>query len=182
MWSHYLSGQPIIYTKKALHQSAHDMIQKFCRLEASNEAWRNDVATVLSLLVAAPAASNLSLDGGTNVAVKLLSIMQHVRGGLIKFDYFRPLVDAVATDSPDTDIWASIINLVDAVNPSTPPPPSIIPTSRGTPVKTSSSRFDDSETRDIVEHELFYKIEDYTYRGVPGFIEKHFDTTNWTKT
>ncbi|KAH8713512.1 hypothetical protein HC256_006658 [Beauveria bassiana] len=165
-----------------LNDSLTRFSQKLSHLEGSNEAWRTDVATVLPVLIASPAAYNLALpDGGVNVAVKLLTILQHVRGGLLKFDHFRPLINAVATDSPDTDVWAAVIDLIDTVNPSTPPPSSIIPTGHGTPVKTSSSRLEDSETRDIVERELFYEIKDCTHRGVPGFFEKHFDTANWTK-
>ncbi|KAK8147543.1 hypothetical protein G3M48_001442 [Beauveria asiatica] len=165
-----------------LNDSLTRFSQKLSHLEGSNEAWRTDVATVLPVLIASPAAYNLALpDGGVNVAVKLLSILQHVRGGLLKFDHFRPLINAVATDSPDIDVWAAVIDLIDTVNPSTPPPSSIIPTGHGTPVKTSSSRLEDSETRDIVERELFYEIKDCTHRGVPGFFEKHFDTANWTK-
>ncbi|EJP60909.1 serine/threonine-protein kinase Sgk2 [Beauveria bassiana ARSEF 2860] len=82
--------------------------QTLSHLEGSNEAWRTDVATVLPVLIASPTAYNLaSPDEGVNVAIKLLSILQHVRGGLLKFDHFRPLINAVATDSPDTDVWAA---------------------------------------------------------------------------
>lgn len=148
----------------------------------SDGPWQDPVANLLGLLVASPAAYNLpSCDGGSNVAVKLFPIQQNLRGGSLKFDQFRPLVDVVATGSPDTDVWAAVINLIEAGSPSTPPPPSIIPTGRGTRVKTSSSRLDDSETRDIVERELFYEIKDCTHRGVPGFFQKHFGSTKWTK-
>ncbi|XWX00024.1 hypothetical protein V2A60_008040 [Cordyceps javanica] len=171
-----------IIAKHALNDSISDFTAKLGRLEGSNEAWRTDIALLLGLLVATPAAYNLpSRDGSSNVAVKLFPIQQNVRGGSFRFDHFRPLIDAVAADSPDTDVWDAVINLIDAVNPSTPPPPSIIPTGHGTPVKTSSSRLEDSETRDIVERELFHEIRDCTHRGVPGFFEKHFDITKWTK-
>ncbi|KAM4061466.1 serine/threonine-protein kinase [Hirsutella rhossiliensis] len=165
-----------------LNDSLARFPEKLCHFKESNEAWRGDIATLLSVLVGSPAAFNLpSSEGGTNVAGKLFPIQQDVRGGSLKLDQFRPLVDVIATNSSDTDIWTAVLNLIDAVNPSTPPPPSIIPTGRGTPVKTSSSRLDDSETRDIVERELFYEIKDCTHRGVPGFFQKHFDSTKWTK-
>lgn len=155
---------------------------KLCHLDGSKDTWRSDIATVLSILVGSSAAFNLHLsDGNSHVAGRLIPIPQKVRGGSLEYDHFRPLADAVATDSPDTDIWTAVINLIDAVNPSTPPPTSIIPTGRGTPVKTSSSRLEDSETRHIVEGELYYEIKDCTHRRVPGFFEKHFDTANWTK-
>ncbi|KAM3552429.1 hypothetical protein ARSEF4850_007390 [Beauveria asiatica] len=153
---------------------------KLRHLEEPKDTWRSDIATVLSILVGSPAAFSLPLsDGNSNVAGKLFPIQQNVRGGSLEYDHFRPLIDAVTTDSPDTDVWDAVINLIDAVNPSTPPPSSIIPTGCGTPVKSSSSRLDDSETRDIVERELFYEIKGCTYRRVSGFFEKHFDITNW---
>ncbi|KAH8707831.1 hypothetical protein BB8028_0002g05710 [Beauveria bassiana] len=171
-----------IIAKHALDDSISRFTAKLGHLKESNETWRTDIALLLGLLVATPAAYNLpSRDRSSNVAVKLFPIQQNVRGGSFRFDLFRPLINAVATDSPDTDVWAAVIDLIDTVNPSTPPPSSIIPTGHGTPVKTSSSRLEDSETRDIVERELFYEIKDCTHRGVPGFFEKHFDTANWTK-
>ncbi|OAA62914.1 serine/threonine-protein kinase Sgk2 [Cordyceps fumosorosea ARSEF 2679] len=165
-----------------LDDSLSRFSDKLCHLDGSKDTWRSDIATVLSILVGSSAAFNLHLsDGNSNVAGRLIPIPQKVRGGSLEYDHFRPLANAVATDSPDTDIWTAIINLIDAVNPSTPPPTSIIPTGRGTPVKTSSSRLEDSETREIVERELFYEIRDCTHRGVPRFFEKHFDKANWTK-
>ncbi|KAK2589748.1 hypothetical protein QQS21_012574, partial [Conoideocrella luteorostrata] len=91
------------------------------------------------------------------------------------FDDFNTLIDTVVSNAPDTDIWTAVINLIEAVNPSTPPPTSIIPTGFGTPVSRSSSRLADSETRDIIERELFYEIRNCTHRGVPGFFEKHYN-------
>jgi hypothetical protein len=156
---------------------------KLCSLKESNEGWRADIVGLLGAIVISPAADCLPLsDGSGNVAEKLFAIRQReVRGGTLKFDQFRPLVDAVVADSPDTDIWTAVINLIDAVNPSTPPPTSIVPTAFGTPVRRSSSRLADSETRVIVERELFYEIRNCTHRGVPGFFEKHFDSTKWTQ-
>ncbi|KAM0670860.1 hypothetical protein ACQRIU_001255 [Beauveria bassiana] len=155
---------------------------KLSHLEGSEDTWRSNVATVLSILVGSSAAFNLHLsDGNSNVAGRLFPIQQKVRGGSLKYDQCRPLIDALAADSPDTDVWGAVINLIDAVNPSTPPQTSIIPTGFGTPVKTSSSRLEDSETREIVERELFHEIRHCTHRGVPGFFEKHFDKANWTK-
>ncbi|KAM3556916.1 hypothetical protein ARSEF4850_005304 [Beauveria asiatica] len=165
-----------------LDDSLSRFSDKLCYLDGSKDTWRSDIATVLSILVGSSAAFNLHLsDGNSNVAARLIPIPQKVRGGSLEYDHFRPLADAVALNSPDNDIWTAVINLIDAVNPSTPPPRSIIPTGCGTPVKSSSSRLEDSETRDIVEHELFYEIKDCTHREVPGFFEKHFDTANWTK-
>ncbi|KAK2591533.1 hypothetical protein QQS21_010783 [Conoideocrella luteorostrata] len=167
-----------------LDDSLIPFLEKLSHLEGSNGAWRADVASLLSVLVDSTAAYNLTSPGGggSNIADKLFTIRQKVRlGGSLKLEDFKTTIDAVVSKSPDANVWTAVINLIDAVNPSTPPPPSIISTGRGTPVKTSSSRLDNSETRDIVERELFYEIKDCTHRGVPGFCEKHFDTTHWTK-
>ncbi|OAA35271.1 serine/threonine-protein kinase Sgk2 [Metarhizium rileyi] len=128
------------------------------------------------------AAYNLRLsDGNSNVAQKVFPIHQNVQGSSFRFDHFSSLIDVVVSNSPDPEVWAAILNLIDTINPSTPPPLSIIRTGHETPVKTSSSRLDNSETRDMVERELFYEIKDCTHRGVPGFFEKHFNTTKWTQ-
>jgi hypothetical protein len=155
---------------------------KLYPLKESNGVWRAEVASLLSVLVDSTTAYNLPSSDGGNVADKLFTIRQKVRlGGSLKLDDFSAIINAVASNSSDTDVWTAVINLIDAVNPSTPPPTSIVPTAFGTPVRRSSSRLADSETRHIVERELFYEIRNCTHRGVPGFFEKHFDSTKWTK-
>ncbi|KND90070.1 hypothetical protein TOPH_05277 [Tolypocladium ophioglossoides CBS 100239] len=136
------------------------------------------VISLLGALVTSSAAFNLSApDGSGNVAEKLFAIQQNVRRGSLKLEQFMPLV--VVANSPDTEVWAAVIDFIEAVKPSTPPASGIIPTFFGTPVKTSSSRLDDSEKRDIIEHELFRELRDCTHRGVLGFFEKHFDSAIW---
>lgn len=153
---------------------------KLRHLDESNDAWRGDIANLLSALIGSPAAFNLPSANGTgSLAEKLFRILQSVRGGALKLNQFCALITAVVADAADLDIWTAVISVIDAVNPLTPPPSSIIPTGFGTPVKTSSSRLDDSETRDIIERELFYEIRDCTHRAVPGFFQKHFDVTKW---
>ncbi|KJZ69215.1 hypothetical protein HIM_11394 [Hirsutella minnesotensis 3608] len=116
-----------------------------------------------------------------NVAEGVALSEQNVRGGSLKLAQFRPLVDAVIANSPDNNIWAAVFNLIADVNPSTPPPSSIAPTFKGTPIKSSSSRLADSETRDIVERELFGEIKNCTFRNVGGFWDKFFDPKSWRK-
>jgi hypothetical protein len=143
---------------------------------------QEDIASLLLALVGSPAAFSLpSPDGHSSVAVKLLSILQQVRGGTVKLDQFFPLVHHVIDKSSDNTIWAAIFDLIDVLGPLTPPPSSIAPTFRGTPVKTSSSRLADSETRDIIERELFEEIKNCTFRNVGGFYNKFFDTKSWRK-
>lgn len=165
-----------------LNESLARFPVKLQNLSEDTRTWRAEIAGLLGALVTSPAAFNLPWpDGGGNVATKLFPIQQNVQGESLDFTYFCPLINAVGDKSPDTDIWTAVINLIEAVSPSTPPPGSIIKTGFGTPVKSSSSRLGNSETRDIIERELFYEIKDCTHRGVPGFFEKHFDSAQWTK-
>ena len=94
----------------------------------------------------------------------------------------HPLVRSVCADSPDTEIWAAAVGLIESVKLSTPPRTNVIPTYLGTPVKSSSSNLASSETRDDnVERELFLEIQDCTHRDVTGFFTKHLKLANWAK-
>ncbi|GAB0135297.1 hypothetical protein EsDP_00003640 [Epichloe bromicola] len=135
-----------------------------------------DIALLLGALVGSPAAFSLpSPDGNGNVAGKLFSVLQHVRGDVARLDEFLPLVRHVVDKSADTDIWETTFNIINTLSDLAPPPSNIAPTFRGTPVKTSSSRLADSETRDIVERELFEEIKNCTFRNVGGFWDKFFN-------
>ncbi|KAI0431092.1 serine/threonine-protein kinase Sgk2 [Xylaria sp. FL1042] len=148
----------------------------------ADEPRQEDIASLLLALVGSTAAFSLpSPDGSGNVAVKLFSIVQHVRGGVVKLDQFRPLARHVVDKSPDAVIWAAVFSLINVLGPLTPPPSSIAPTFKGTPIKTSSSRLADSETRDIVEGELFEEIKKCTFRNVGRFWDKFFEPKSWRK-
>ncbi|KND86475.1 hypothetical protein TOPH_08888 [Tolypocladium ophioglossoides CBS 100239] len=137
------------------------------------------LASLLGALVLSTAAFSLPApEGSGDVAGKLLTMLQSVRGGSLEPEKLRPLVDVV--DSPDTDIWATVIDIIKVVNPLTPPS-TLAPTFRGTPVKANSSRLSDSETREIVERELFQEIKRCTFRNVKGFWDKFFDPKNWRR-
>ncbi|KAM4056429.1 hypothetical protein HRG_003332 [Hirsutella rhossiliensis] len=111
----------------------------------------------------------------------LVGALQRVRGGGMTLEPFRPLISSVVDNAPDVNIWDAVLSLIDTLSSLTPPPSSIVPTYKGTPVKTSSSRLADSETRDIVEGELFFEIKDCTFRNVGGFCDKFFDSKSWRK-
>ena len=137
------------------------------------------VANLLGVLVTSPAALDLPAPGGNgDIAEKLFYLRREVRAGVIKLDQFRPLVRSVVDKSTDIDIWESVFNTVETFS-ALSPPSSIAPTFRGTPIKTSSSRLADSETRDIVAGELFEEIKNCTFRNVGGFWDKFFDSKSW---
>lgn len=151
--------------------------------EADNPR-QEHVTSVLGALVASHAAFRLpSPNGSGSLAVKLISIKGHVQENLdaIKLDEFRPLIRHVSCESSDNAIWATVFSLIEVLDLDidTPPPFSIAPTFKGTPIKTSSSRLADSETRDIVERELFEEIKNCTFRNVGGFWDKFFNLNSW---
>ena len=155
---------------------------KLCDLEASNDSWRSDIASLLFVILDSTTALNLPAPNGDgNVADKLFAIRQKIRLGALQLIQFQPLVDAVIASSPDLDIWVAVFNLIADLNPSTTPPSIISPTFTGTPIKASSSRLADSETRDIVEGELFEEIKNCTFRKVGGFWDKFFNSKSWRK-
>ncbi|KAM4066736.1 kinase [Hirsutella rhossiliensis] len=178
-----LSKQQIsIILKNPLNDTLDRSRVKLRGCDETDQAWRDEIANLLSALVGSTAAFNLPVpDGSGDVAVKLFSIQRLVRGGSVKLDQFRSLVCFVVDNAPDVDIWDAVFSLIDTLSTLTPPPSSIAPTYKGTPVKTSSSRLADSETRDIVEGELFFEIKDCTFRNVGGFCDKFFDSKSWRK-
>ncbi|KAG6004296.1 hypothetical protein E4U21_001193 [Claviceps maximensis] len=149
-------------------------------LQPSDESWRSGIASLLLAILDSAAALNLPAPNGDgNVAGKLFALQQKVRTGALQLVHFRPLVDAITTNSPDLDIWAAVFTLTASIHPSTPPSFSIAPTFGGTPIRSSSSRLADSETRDVVEGELFEEIKNCTFRNVGGYWDKFFDSKCW---
>ena len=169
-----------IISERPFNDSLNHLRLKLRDFDKSDELRQEDIAGLLGALVASPAAfSLLSPDRSCPAAVKLLSILQHVRGGTVNLDQFRTLVCHVIDKVSDTTIWAAVFDLIDSLSPPTPPPSSVAPTFKGTPIKSSSSRIADSETREILERELFYEIKDCTFRNVGGFCDKFFNPNTW---
>ncbi|OTB19377.1 hypothetical protein K445DRAFT_18986, partial [Daldinia sp. EC12] len=149
-------------------------------LKASDESWRSAIANLLLAILGSTTAFNLPApDGNGNITNLLFAISQKCRSGTsFQFAQFRPLIDAVITDSPDIDIWVAIFNFIADANLSTLLPSSITPTFRKTPVKASSNRLANSETREIVERDLFEEMKNCIFRNVGGFWDKFFKSWN----
>jgi hypothetical protein len=148
----------------------------------ADDPQQENIAGLLTILLGTPAAFSLYCpDGSGNIAAKLFPIQQQVRAGVVKLDLFLPLVRHVVDKSSDINIWQAVFDLINILGALTPPPSSIPPTFRGTPIKASSSRLADSEMRDIVEGELFEEIKHCTFRNVGGFWDKFFDPKSWRK-
>ncbi|KAI0467048.1 serine/threonine-protein kinase Sgk2 [Xylaria cf. heliscus] len=144
------------------------------------------VARLLGALVGSSAALKFRApdgNGNDGVPERLVLLRRKVGEGVIQLDPFRPLVCHVVDKSSDINIWQAVFNIIETLTDSTLTPPlySIAPTFRGTPIKNSSSRLADSETREIVEEELFNEIKNCTFRNVGGFWGKFFDPKSWRK-
>lgn len=135
---------------------------------------QEDVSRITSLLgglLGSRAAFNLTFpDESVSVTIKLFSLLEvlHLRqdgGDQATFDQLRPLLQLVIDKSPDLAIWTEVFRVLKA---------SIPQTFNGTPVKSNSSRLADSETREIIEGELFEEIKACTFRDVRGFCDKFF--------
>lgn len=174
-----LSEQEIdVISAHPLDWNGLDRVREELRGDAENP---EAIAGLLIKLVGTQAAFNLRSGGaGSTLASRLVAIHPYVKGGSANADQFlsltRSLTQHVVDRSPDTIIWAAVLDLVDDVGRLTPPrsagPGSILPTFLGTPVTRSSSWLDDSETCDRVERELFGEIKRCTFRGVKGFWDK----------
>ncbi|OAA44190.1 serine/threonine-protein kinase Sgk2 [Metarhizium rileyi] len=116
--------QIIIITDHPLEASLSRFSAKLRNVHESSEAWRSDVASLLLALVGSKAAYTTSLrQMGAAMWQRNSSLCSRTsKGARFRFDHFRPLLDAVTTNSCDTDVWAAVVDLIDAVNPSTPPP------------------------------------------------------------
>lgn len=169
-----------IISENPLNDTLYWSQAKLRSCNETDQALRDGIASLLSALLGSTTALNLPApDGNGDVAMKLFSIQRIVRGGSVDIDHFRPLIRSVVDDAPDVVIWDAVFSLIDNLSTPTPPPSSIIPTYEGTPIKTSSSRLADSETRGIVEGELFFEIKDCTFRNVGGFCDKFFNSQSW---
>ncbi|RYO95254.1 hypothetical protein DL766_002067 [Monosporascus sp. MC13-8B] len=150
--------------------------------DCANALSEGVVARLLGALVTSPAALDLPApDGNGDVAEKLFFLRRKVKEGTIKLDQFRPLVHHVIDKSADIEFWEDVLSIIDTLSALTPPSSSVAPTFRGTPIKSSSSRLADSETRDIVEGVLFEEIKNCTFRNVGGFWDKFFEPKSWRK-
>ena len=114
------------------------------------------------------------------LASNLLAIRLRIQKRDLDHSYFRALSRFIIDNASDIDIWDTIFNLINILLYVTPPT-IIAPTFDGTPTTRSSSSFKNSEqTRKNLEPELFYEINNCTYRNVRDFFDKYFEKKNET--
>ena len=145
----------------------------------AQESTVSNLSNLLGLLILSPAAFNLVLpDGSGNVASRLLKMRQSI--GDVEPQRLQTFIRSVSASRADVDVWAAVIDLIEAVELLAAPSATIL-TFPGTPVKSSSSRLSDSETRDIVQAELFEEIRNCTFRTVGGFWDRFFNPQGWSR-
>lgn len=167
-----------IISQYPLHDTLDRLIDKLRDSYESGNPRLNDIVDLCgALLLSSPAFHLPSPDGGSHVARQLFVLVGLVRRKPVKLDVFRPLVGHVVNKSADNAIWAAVFSLVKSLD--TPPPSNMAATFKGTPVKASSDRLADSETREMMERELFEEIKNCTFRNVGGFWDKFFVPARW---
>ncbi|PFH55760.1 hypothetical protein XA68_17659 [Ophiocordyceps unilateralis] len=169
-----------IISDHPLNDTLDRFVDKLREFDESDHTRHEDVADLLLALVGTTAAFNLPCpDGSGNAATRLLHIYHRVHE--LKLESIRPLVRCVIDKAPDIYIWQAVLSLLETLSYLPLPPSLVCPTFIGTPVKTSSSHLADSETRAIVEKELFAEIKKCVFRNVGGFWDKFFDSKSWSK-
>ncbi|KAI0187941.1 serine/threonine-protein kinase Sgk2 [Astrocystis sublimbata] len=71
----------------------------------------------------------------------------------VELNYFCTLISYVVSKSSDIDIWEAVFDIIYNLGAFTPP----------LSIRSSLSRFSDSETCNIIERELFFEIRDCTF-------------------
>ncbi|XP_044714552.1 uncharacterized protein HRG_11906 [Hirsutella rhossiliensis] len=170
-----------LISKNPLNDTLDRSQVKLSGCDETDQALRDEIASLLSALVGSTAAFNPCSRWKRRFGGEALFCTTTRSRRWVKLDHFRPLIRSVVNNAPDVVIWDAVFGLIDTLSALTSPPSSIVPTYKGTPVKTSSSRLADGETRDIVERELFFEIKDCTFRNVGGFCDKFFDSKSWRK-
>ncbi|KAJ8127438.1 hypothetical protein O1611_g6198 [Lasiodiplodia mahajangana] len=143
------------------------------------EARSQDIVNLLNALTISTAASLLITPSGREFSLLCLTLRLQFRDRKLDIEKFKRLVDVTVANSPDTDVWAAVLDLFQLIEPPTTPPRSLPPTFVGTPVTVSSSRVENSETLDNVERDLFFEVRNCTFRDVEGFWEKFFNPESW---
>ncbi|EQL32563.1 hypothetical protein BDFG_05299 [Blastomyces dermatitidis ATCC 26199] len=147
----------------------------------SREACHDATSKLLTTLMGEKSAFHLrSPTGNKNVASELSRLFTCLQDGDFSYEHYRTLVQLVIQKATDVDIWKAVLDLITTVSRTTPPA-SILPTSLGTPIKsTSSSQKGSEQTRELVNPRIFEEISGCTFRGVEGFFVKYFEGKDWS--
>ena len=154
--------QKEIILQNPLDRFLDDSREKLRNLHEDIESCQAHIARLFAALIKSSAAWSLRFqDEGSIIADQLFMLRKQIDESRIDLGKFGKLIRRVVDGSSDLLIWAEIFNFVDSLLPQTPP---------------SSNRLSNSETRKVVEKEIFEEIKDCVYRNVGGFWDNHFTT------
>lgn len=137
-----------------------DRARELLRDNENDDLQKQGIIPLLGALLASTAAFYLpSADTSPDPASNLFSLLSAVRTSQVNTDQFLPLVTHVVEKSSDIDIWKVAYDILNSntADPVTPPKTVLPVAFTGTPIKASSSRLADDETREVVEREPFLR-------------------------
>ncbi|KAG6102347.1 hypothetical protein E4U31_003394 [Claviceps sp. LM219 group G6] len=108
--------------KNALDQSR----AKLRDFDPSDDSWRSGVIELLNIILG-HSTSGL-LDGKNYLDLELVSIRRRFMQGSFELVNFQALVESVVANVSDIRIWEAVLDLIDALNPSSPSPSNVAPT------------------------------------------------------
>lgn len=150
--------------------------------DSLDHLYRSAITKLVYALQGTDAALNLSSQINDQKAdsdlANLYTRLRKEKGGF-SYNPYRALVRLVIQKAPDVDIWKAVHQVIETVSQLTPPA-TVLPTSDGTPWRsTSSSQRGNEQTRKLVEERLFDEIKTCTHKDVGGFDAKYFRNTSW---
>ncbi|KAI0190238.1 serine/threonine-protein kinase Sgk2 [Xylaria flabelliformis] len=110
-----------------------------------------------------------------NVSATICGSLKGLVQGTYALELFRPLIDVVLRNSPDTVVWAAFLDLVESIQKPSTPPASLPAAYLETSSRTNTSRLDDKANAKSVKQKLFFEIKSCTFREVTGFWQKYFN-------
>ncbi|MCJ1237182.1 hypothetical protein MMC14_005167 [Varicellaria rhodocarpa] len=148
----------------------------------SGQELQKPTSRLLSALMGSDVALYLhSKTGNQDVASELLMLRKRVQKGDFNYEHYHALSRFVVKKASDIEIWNAVFNIIITLSRISPPP-SIPPSSDGTPITHSSaSQQGEEQTRWLLEGRIFEEILSCTYRDVGGFFSKYFEGKEWNE-
>ncbi|KAI1110904.1 hypothetical protein F5Y14DRAFT_465091 [Nemania sp. NC0429] len=109
----------IIVANPLDHAPYHDFGKHRRRLQESDEARDQDIVMLLVLLFCSTAGSRLVTPSNRGFSDFLYDLCMRLFDRKVDMEIFKPLIDVIVTDSPDIDIWAATLDLIELMEGAT---------------------------------------------------------------
>ncbi|KAG6149295.1 hypothetical protein E4U37_006907 [Claviceps purpurea] len=173
-------GHPLDDVREALRNA---------EVDAQGEAWLDAMSKLFAALCFSRARRWLAsrIEKRRHLLSNLVDICTRLENHELPIQVFRPLSQLVLNQASDIDIWtavfAAVDSVVDSARPSTPTRiPKTIPASANTDTPfTHRSHLDQTtpSSREQVEVQVDFELQDCSYKNVKGFDEKYFQGREW---